>query len=99
MTLSLFPLDILLVVFQELNVVDGVRIGMVSPLIGHLFHPQKSLQICKGLIHQATRDHHILVDKFDKLHQEYPVLKPATLPLTSLCVQELKSFAVHRTKL
>ena len=34
MSLSFLPLDVLLVIFRELGVVDVVRIGMVSPLAG-----------------------------------------------------------------
>lgn len=99
MSLSSLPLDILLVVFRDLDVIDVVRVGMVSPLRSvPVPTPKLFFQTCKDL-YQATQDRHVWVDQLDRLRREDPVLKPATPPLTSLSAQELKSFVTGWIKL
>ena len=99
MSLSPLLLDVLLVVFRDLDVIDIICVGMVSPPLATLsFRPQASWQTCKHL-YRATQDRHVWVDQLCKLHQAYPELRSAKPPLTFLSAQELKSFVVGWIKL
>ena len=56
-------------------------------------------QTCREL-RQAIRDRHVWIDELEKLRQEYyPVLRPATPPLTFLSAQELQTLVIARMKL
>ena len=106
MLLSSLPLDVLLVVFQYLNIVDVIHVGGVSPFPSlPLLNPAtrsrptfETLQTCKDL-YQATQSRHIWVDRLETLLREDPMLRPATPPLASLSAQELKSFVIGQIKL
>ena len=56
------------------------------------------LQICRDL-YGTTQDRHVWVDQLEKLCRKDPALRSATPPLTSLSVQELKTFVTGRVKL
>jgi hypothetical protein len=97
------PLDILLGVFQELDAVDLIHLGMVSssllsPAPGDHEFPFETEQVCKDL-HHIAQDREVWADQLEKLRQEHPSLKPATPPLSSLSVQELQTFVMGQAKL
>ena len=105
MSFSSLPLDVLLVVLRDLDVVDIVRIGMVSLLTVNLsaqmpaHNPHRgTLQTCRDL-YGIVEDRHIWIDQLEKLYRKGPALRSATPPLTSLSAQELKSFVTGRVKL
>ena len=105
MYLFSLPFDVLLVVLRDLDVVDIVRIEMVSLLTDNLsaqmptHNPHRgTLQTCRDL-YAVIQDRHVWVDQLEKLRRKDPALRSATPPLTSLSAQELKSFVTGRVKL
>ena len=106
MPLPSLPIDILLVILRDLEIVDVLRAGMVSPLAVVVLC-QRSLatdlllgtpQICKDL-YQTIQDRHVWVDQLENSCQKDPALRSAIPPLTSLSTQELKTFVTRRAKL
>ena len=100
---SSLPVDILLVVFGELDVFDFICLGMVSPsplsvTPGAHGAPLETEQTCKGLYHIAQH-RRVWTGQLQKLRQEHPFLRVATPPLSSLSVKELKTFVVGWAKL
>ena len=108
MTFLSLPLDVLLVIFRDLSIVDIVRLGTVSPLTTAvspqsphpLTHdpPLETSQTCKDL-YRTTHDRHVWIDQLEKSCQKKPALRTATPALTSLSTQELKTFVTGLVKL
>jgi len=103
-TLPSLPLDVLLAILRDLDIVDVVRTGMVSrrslPPTSALTHypylgtPQTCKDLCVGIQHR-----HVWIDQLEKLRRNEPAFRSATPPLASLSVHELKAFVTRWDKL
>ena len=103
MNLLSLPLDVLLVIFRDLSIVDIVCLGTVSSLTildlrTYSRSSPETSQTCKDL-HRTTHDRHVWVDQLEKSCQKKPALRTATPTLTSLSTQELKTFVTGVVKL
>ena len=104
MSLLSLPFDALLDVLRDLDIIDVIRTGMVSPqtvafFASGTYDPRlETSQTCKDL-YKVIQARYVWVVQLEKLCRKNPALRFATPPLTSLSARKLKTLATGWVKL